>query len=137
MISPLGESIGRERAVVGCGCGLDRRRQLRWLGEANFVVGGRQSRIVCGIEIDETAKTIGLLRAQHAQDLAGAGVSDQYRLVHRQLVEHFQNIVCRSLNGITGRRLVGCTDPSTCDAVHAEVIGKLGERKSSYRCAVR
>jgi hypothetical protein len=47
---------------------------LRGIGETDFVVGGRQSRVVRSIEIDETAKTIGMLRAQHAQDLAAAGL---------------------------------------------------------------
>ena len=52
-------------------------------------------------------------------------MADQESLLKFQGVEGLEQIVCRLLHAIPGGGLVRRTDPSSCNAVHMELIRQL------------
>jgi hypothetical protein len=62
MVSSLGAPVRLERAVIGSRRRFD-RRQFHWIRERHVIIRRGQAGIVGGIEVHETAKAFGVLRA--------------------------------------------------------------------------
>ncbi len=117
-----------------------RRRRGRRQTLDELHVGWITRRPVLGIaeraEIHETAQPARMLVAQGGQLTSCHRVTHQHGRRNVQVVEHLENVVCKPLVVITGRRLTGVAIATAGDAVDVTAVGEASGAKSSKMCAV-